>query len=86
VTLTNLGVSNVAALEFVLTPSTGTYTVPGSLTASAADTQGGEVIREFQAFGTASVAVPEPSTFALLGGGLLAMVLFVRRKAIPARN
>ena len=83
VTLTNLNVTNVAALQFVLTPSTGTYTAPGALTPSASDTQGGLVIREFQAFGTAS-AVPEPSTYAMMLGGIAGFAFLFRRRVCVA--
>jgi hypothetical protein len=62
----------VADLEFILTPSFGP-----SATDMGTDAQGGSVIREFEATGIPTV-IPEPSTYALLFGGLGLLVLVSR--------
>jgi len=71
VTLSNLaGATGVAALQFDLSPS---YDSQGG------DISGGALIREFQAFGDPTEA-PEPSTYAMMLGGLALLGLCLRHK------
>ena len=73
VTLTNLaGAVGVADIQFAFTP----YTSP------AGNEQNGQMIREIDVFGTPTLTVPEPSTYALMGLGGLLLVWRLRRQSI----
>ena len=78
VSLTNLDLTGVAAIQFSFTPdptSTGN--------ANNDNTGTGIWLQEIQAFGSATTAVPEPATWATMFFGMAALALFqFRRKRL----